>query len=339
MARRLRHFSAPRGLILLYHRIEEPETDPWSLCVSPAHFSEHLAVLRRWCKPTRLEELLQFSGRSNGAIPGAVVTFDDGYADNLHNAKPLLERADIPATAFIISGYVGQSPEFWWDEMERLFLQPGTLPPKLKLRVEGQTHEWVLGDGSRYSEEEYRRHSSWKACVAKRRDPTIRQRLYRSVYHALYSLEEDERQRALTELRSWAGYDPAARPSRRPLSTDELVQFSRGGLVEIGAHTRTHPILRRLPADRQAREIGESKSGLEEMVQRPVRSFAYPYGSRAEYAATTRDLVRQAGFACACSTRCDAVWRDSDPFELPRVSVDDWDGDTFESVIRSMALV
>ena len=110
MLRRLRS----RSLVLLYHRVAEAQTDPWDLCVSPAHFEEHLEVLRKF-KRTRLDQIAPRRWR-----PSVSITFDDGYADNLHAAARLLKRYDTPATFFIATGYVGGSREFWWDQLARI---------------------------------------------------------------------------------------------------------------------------------------------------------------------------------------------------------------------------
>ena len=113
-AKRLINRVMPQGAILLYHRVADEPLDPQLLCVSPAHFDEHLQVLRRCCRPMRLGSLA--SRYRFGLAPdrAAVVTFDDGYADNLIGATPILERNDIPATVFVASGSVGKSAEFWW---------------------------------------------------------------------------------------------------------------------------------------------------------------------------------------------------------------------------------
>ena len=49
-----------------------------------------------------------------------VITFDDGYRDNLLVAKPILEEHGLPATVFVTTGYVGSNRDFWWDELESL---------------------------------------------------------------------------------------------------------------------------------------------------------------------------------------------------------------------------
>ena len=73
--------------------------------------------------------------------PGAVaVTFADGYANNLYEAKPLLEHHEVPATVFVTSDMVGHDREFWWDKLEAMLLAPRKLPQTLRLEIEGETH-------------------------------------------------------------------------------------------------------------------------------------------------------------------------------------------------------
>lgn len=324
VARRLRNQFAPGGLILLYHRVAEVGSDPWSLCVTPQHFAEHLEVLRKHTRPMRLQQLTQDLQNRKRLHPSVVITFDDGYADNLHNAKPLLERYDIPATVFVTGGYIGQEREFWWDEMDRLLLQPGTLPEALCLSVNGSTYQWELGESAYYSEDAYQRHRCWSALG--KDNPSPRHSLYCSLYQLLRPLLADERQKVLDELLVWAGAEPVSRLTHRSLTLAEVSALGQGGLIEVGAHTVTHPFLSALPAASQRDEIQQSKACLEEIVGHPVSSFAYPHGN---YTAKTVTFVREAGFTCACSTAADIVWRRTDCFQLPRVVAEDWDGEEF----------
>ena len=115
------------GVILVYHRTAEGIPDPHGLCVSPQHLSEHLEVLSDHFAPISMDEM----GRSlrRGAIPpgSVVITFDDGYADNLAAAKPRLESHGVPAIFFVATDYVEEQREFWWDELERCLLDSPTV--------------------------------------------------------------------------------------------------------------------------------------------------------------------------------------------------------------------
>lgn len=111
-------FWQPGNIILLYHRVACVESDPWSLCVTPTHFAEHMEVLQRYAR-VRLDQMNR-AGRRFGGQPAVAVTFDDGYADNPRAAAPILKRYDTPATFFIATAYIGGSREFWWDELERV---------------------------------------------------------------------------------------------------------------------------------------------------------------------------------------------------------------------------
>jgi peptidoglycan/xylan/chitin deacetylase (PgdA/CDA1 family) len=321
----LRNRFASRVLIVLYHRVVElPFADPYLLCVSPQHFAEHLEILRRSWRPLRLQQLAQ-APRARGLPHRAVVvTFDDGYADNLYNAKPLLERYAIPATLFVVTGSIGCGREFWWDELQRLFLQPATLPESLDLQVRGRSYQWELGDAARYCEADCRRQRGWN--VEQEETPSLRQHLHRALYYLLHLLTEGERLKVLDKLVAWAGIESTNRPTHRTLSRDEVVRMAKGGLVEVGSHTVTHPALANLPLSVQREQIRRSKASLEDVLGRPVTSFSYPHGS---YTPETAALVREAGFACACSSLIDLVWRGTDRFQLPRMVVKNWDGEAF----------
>lgn len=332
IVRGVRNSFAPGVLILLYHRVAELPADPQLLSVTPRHFTEHLEVLRRYGRPMQLRQLIR--ALQGGTLPrrAVVITFDDGYADNLYGARPLLERYDTPATVFVTTGYVGQRREFWWDELERLLLEPGTLPATLRLHVNGSLCQWELGEAAHYDEETAQRHRRWNAF--EQQNPSQRQYVYRTLCQLLRPLPHTERQGALDELRLQTQAASTGRLTHLPLTVEEVCRLADGGLVEVGGHTVTHPVLSALPGPAQRCEIERSKDRLKELLGRPVTSFAYPYGARADYTVETVTAVQHAGFACACSNFPGTVRRQTDRFQLPRVVVRDWDGEVFARRLR-----
>lgn len=314
-----------RSLILMYHRVADLEADPFGIAVSPGHFAEQMEVLRRRARPMPLRDLARAVGRNR--IPGraVAVTFDDGYADNLHAARPVLERLDVPATAFIVGGSIGSERGYWWDELEDIVLGPGELPRELRLDLGGERYCAELGDGARYTEEAARAHRGWR-CHAAAEDPSPRHRLFRALAPRLQRLPHAAQSRALGELRAWAGGAPAGRADRRVLTEAELARLGAGTLVEVGAHTHHHTMLAPQAVDEQRREMAAGRAWLEERLGRRVESLSYPYGS---YSDETLAIVRDLGFASACCSRAWPIWRYEHAHELPRLTVGDWDGDQF----------
>jgi peptidoglycan/xylan/chitin deacetylase (PgdA/CDA1 family) len=327
----LRNRLMPGGLILLYHRVAEVQSDPWLLSVTPRHFAEHLEVLRKVGRPMRLDHLVKDLREGKSLYRSLIVTFDDGYADNLYNAKPLLERYEIPATIFLTTGCIGQEREFWWDELDRLLLQPRTLPRALHLDIDGSAHDWDLGEAADYGEDVAQHHRNWRP--GDKHDPSVRQSLYRALYHLLRPLPADAQRKVLEDLLTWSLARPGGRTSYRPLTIQEILTLAQGDLVDIGSHTITHPVLSARPPATQREEIQQSKAYLEEILGCPVTCFAYPHGGQSDYTAETVALVREAEFACACSASAGVVRRAADPFRLPRIHVQDWDGEKFTQVL------
>ena len=324
-ASRIRNLVAPGALILMYHRIAEAPSDPWSLCVTPDHFAEHLQVFRNYGRSSSLKELTEALGDGRKTSRRVVLTFDDGYADNLIYGLPILERFDFPATIFVVSGNIGSHEEFWWDVLEHMLLYPGKLPSALQLRLDEKEFQWYLGDSAEYDEESFNRDRSWKA--ESQAVPSERQALYKALHSLLRSMPTRERRKVLSQLREWSRRAKVFRPENRSLAEDEILAVERGGLVEIGSHTVNHPMLALRAPTEQIEEIQKSKAALEEIIGKPVKSFSYPFGS---YANETLGAVKQAGYACACSTIFNSVWRPSDTYQLPRIEIKDWDGEDLQ---------
>lgn len=336
LARRALAPFCSKIVILLYHRVAEASSDPQLLCVGPGHFGAHLEYLRSNFQIMSLDALVQsLSEKRPPKEDTAVITFDDGYADNLYNAKPLLERYEIPATIFVASGYLSQDRRFWWDELEELLLQPGVLPKTLRLPVDGRLYKWDLGESADYGRSLYQRCRGWN--VLEKNNPTPRQEAYRSICQLLYALPEEKRREALTELSTAAAKKPKVDAAGRPFSCEEVVRLAEGRLVEIGAHTATHPILSSCTTAEQETEIFQSKSYLEKLLSRTVRHFSYPSGRPFDYTKKTIEIVRRAGFVSACCSYAGVIWRGSSCFNLPRLLIRDYDIDTFAHRLKKEA--
>jgi peptidoglycan/xylan/chitin deacetylase (PgdA/CDA1 family) len=308
------------AVILLYHRVTEIESDPQRLAVSPANFSQQMEVLAATTCPVPLETLpARLKKRKRSERPLSVVTFDDGYTDNLEQAAPILARYSIPATIFVATATINRPYEFWWDILERALLRPD-LPARLELKIGDQIRTWVFDKESEPS-------GIWDVRQEPRRTS---QKAYMEIAGHIRNLIPAEREKILTRLIEWSGISRQPRPDHQTMTEEELRRLTADGLISVGAHTVNHPVLSALkPAD-QMSEIMESRIRLEQILARPVTTFAYPYGRVQDYFRQTVMLVRKAGFTCACSNFPRLVNRWTDPLQLPRFVVGNWKGGLFE---------
>jgi peptidoglycan/xylan/chitin deacetylase (PgdA/CDA1 family) len=318
-----------RGVILLYHRIASPVSDPLLLCVSPGRFEQHLAVIRREYTPLSLEALA--AARTAGKIPdrAVAITFDDGYADNAQTAAPLLRQFGQQATVFVAGACLEGKP-FFYDELERILLAAPRLPRVIRLTVLGRECRWDLESWSRLPKEPGREYRRWN--MESPSDPTPRHRCYRELFDLLRGATTVARARVLSDLRRAARIGAAS--AKLWLTGSEMRAADREGTLAFGAHTRNHPALNRLAPAEQREEILAGKRMLEAAIGRPVRAFAYPYGSPWDVTPDTVGLVRDAGFAAACANTPGPVDAESDPFWLPRCLVRDWDSEEFARRLR-----
>ena len=103
---------------------------------------------------------------------------------------------------------------------------------------------------------------------------------------------------------------------REPLMDAAQVREWLAAGHQIGAHTLKHPFLTRVSAREAREEIFASGKKLEDLFNVPVRHFCYPYGDWNE---PVRDLVREAGYATACTTAFGVNTTSTPPMEWRRI--------------------
>lgn len=272
-------------LVLLYHRVAVRKDDPEQLAVSPENFAAQLRFLQENYHIMRFEDDWRKSRR-----PAVVITFDDGYADNLHNALPVLSRFAFPATFFVSSAVVGDRRGFWWDRLGLLLLN----------------REFVYPE-------------KWRNIDTSSRN--ARERLYQELQLKLKKAALEEREQILSELGSWSGLSGVVTAEDLPLTVEELRELSSSPLATIGSHTVNHRQLSALSKEEQRREIIDGHRQLETMVGKSLDTFSYPFGNHEDYNSDSIKICEEGGFQKVAANFSAAAHTWTDPMQIPRIIV------------------
>ena len=255
-----------------------------------------MAWLARHRTLVKLDDIVHGRVARDTAWPPVAVTFDDGYRDFADNALPILNQQGGAATVFVATGFTGG--DFWWEQVAAL-LDPA-FHRKSSLHIDTGTGETRIFD-----------HLG---------DPDAAARAAASICHDLKDGDPLRVSAVLGQMREWAAAADPRPVSGKPLAKDQLTRLGDEPLVGIGAHTVGHGCLADMDTDAQWTEIQRSRSELESLVGKPVMAFSYPNGS---YSKETPELVRQAGFLCACAST-DGLYRGTgNRFRIPRLWVSD----------------
>lgn len=284
--------AGPRLSILIFHRVL-PRPDP----LAPGEPDAALFEARmKWVQSAfRVLPLVEAARRlSDGTLPSnaACITFDDGYADNVTIAAPILSRLRLTATFFIATGFL-DGGRMWNDtviESVRAHRDPSLDLSSLGL-------------------------DTWPVADDVQRVATIDRLLERLKY-----LEPAERQAKVDAIADVVGLP---RASDLMMTRQQLRTLRRYGM-SVGGHTIHHPILTSLTPEAARAEIDGGRRELEDVLGEPIRVFAYPNGKPdRDYDASHVRLVRELGFDAAVSTAWGVSDRRSDRFQLRRFTP--WD--------------
>jgi len=312
----------------MYHRIAESASDVWNLAVTPTRFEQQLRILKRYGNVISADELAEQLNTQRLQRRSIVITFDDGYVDNYLIAKPLLEHYKLPATFFITTGNIERSQEFWWDELERIFLTSEQLPQFFQLTADGYRINADLQAEQHLSNKLRKKHSQWK--VEATEPPSLRTKLFYQLWKFLKPLPYDAQQHHLHYIREWAGSLSLARPDYCSMSWQQLYELSCNIHFTIGAHTITHPALANHQPSFQEQELLTSRQALTQVIGKEVGLLSYPYGS---HSYETTAIATAASFGAAFTTEAKSVTRASSIYKLGRFQVNNWDSNTFDRLL------
>jgi peptidoglycan/xylan/chitin deacetylase (PgdA/CDA1 family) len=278
---------AARGLvtqevpILAYHRV----LDGWSegsfpfdlelISATTREFRWQMEFVARHYNPITFSQLISATD-GDGSLPPRplIVTFDDGFDDNFHNAFPILRELGVPATFFISTSYIGQHRTFWFDWFYRLCQQ--------QLKKGGVQFGQIS--------------------VAQTHTPHAMQEAMGKLFAHAKSLPDELLRERLTALEREAGetYPEGGYPESRPMTWDHVRQMAAAGM-EFGSHTATHPILTNLKPDALQNELSSSRAELEAQLNRPAAVLSYPNGDINAFSADVIAAAKNAGYRFATS--------------------------------------
>lgn len=275
--------------ILTYHRVND-DRDSFFPGIPTSIFSDQMGYLAEQCHVFSLTEASERLLVNDVPENAVVVTFDDGYKDNYTHAFPILKAQRVPATIFLATGSVGTGQVLWHDRVFSAFRE---------------TRCQVLTDY----------HQDLPALPLR----SIAEKLQaqHSVLRVLRLMNEEERYNWISRLAEKLAVAEHLQDSSLMLSWEQVREM-RGAGISFGSHTITHPILSRLTREQMRIQIeGSSADIVRHTGERPL-AFAYPNGGKEDYTGITKELLQEAGFACAVTTLFGANTHGQDLFELRR---------------------
>lgn len=241
-----------------------------------------------------MDEALRRIGAAT-AKPFVALTFDDGYADNVVHALPILERHHAPFTLYVTTGFMDRTARLWWVELEEA------------IRVLARVDVDVAGT----------------RVVLPCRTDAEKTVAFRTLYWMLRGGPEDRLLEVVAALLATAHLTSQAIVARLCLDWDDIGVLARHPLCTIGVHTLTHPMLAKHETAFVRHELDESRRLIEMRIGLPARHLAYPVGDPTSAGPRDFAIAAELGFSSAVTARPGMIFpaHREHRTALPRLSV------------------
>ena len=290
-------FAGPRGCLLTFHRVAR--SSEWRMLPNRDFYLDlgFLDKLLTYLKAAgwdivTMDEVVRRLNCGKTDRPFVNFSIDDVYRDTWELAAPLFRRHGVPVTLYVTTGIPDGRHVMWTTGLESIILE----------------RDWVTVPVS----------GGWY-WMDTRTDAAKRQ-AYSHICSMWEAGEPVELYRAFCAMNDRS---PELLHERHAVDWSMLTELKNDPLIEMGAHTVTHPRISKLPADQALAEMSESRKRLEDRLGQEIEHFAFPYGRQKDCGPRDFDLARKSGYTTAATTRKGLV-RFSEPgnrFALPRNTV------------------
>ena len=288
----MRFLNRHKVPILMYHRFSRNEEFGKT---SQATFESHLSDLTKNYNVISLDELIGHKSKEKPVPPrSAAITIDDGYRDFYDIAFPVLKKFDVPATLYVVTGFVDGENWIWTDKAR--YILANTSMDRCELVVGSKKIEASLIDVE----------SRLKAAG--------------SINSELKKMPDGEKDLILRNIASQMEITvPYLPPDEfKALGWAEAREMQNSD-IEIGSHTATHPILTNVDEQTLVSELRMSKAMLQDKLQKKTIHFCYPNGNVSQ---RERDAAEKSGYASAVTTGLRLCENSDDLFLLPRIDAE-----------------
>lgn len=302
-------------LVLAYHGVSANRFGMKCDVLLPlAGFAMQIEYLSRACNVISLRQAADCLSKGCGLPDNpAVITFDDGYRNNLTLALPVLEHYGVPATIFLTAGFIGSERVLPLDELFLIIENTECRTPIVLPQ---------MGLGPFQLDTRENRYKTFLALTDRLKKTPI-----------------EKQEQTLGILRDLLGVDCGrgkveGAEEFAMLSWEEVCRLAESRSIELGAHTVHHSILTNLDAEQAKEEILSSRFLIEKATGLNVSFFAYPNGKETDYGPEHVQCLKDAGFDCAVTTVPKLNQPGEDIFRLGRFCV----GPDFAKEIGEFAL-
>lgn len=281
--------------ILMYHSIPAATETEWidpCNALSAEAFEAQIQFLAEHRRVVSIDQLAQQIEQGEPICRGtAVITFDDGYRNNLTVAAPILAKYNLPATIYLATAYVDKGESQWIDVLYSAFRARSQHQLDLHTLSAGALQRWDLANDGQ------------------------RQQAYRAIAHTLIEADIHYRETLLKEIDRQLA--PSAYPPRLALSWDEVRELKANyPNITLGIHTANHLDLR-THSGQTAQELEIAIAQMTQETGDRPEHLAFPYN---RYSQLAQEQVIAAQLRSAVVATSDPIVRQGTSlYALPRL--------------------